>query len=149
LGKDAPGLSASTVVRLKEVWQQEFAAWNKRSLADKRYAYFWVNGVHVAGQRRGDTTRRERKRRRRRSAVEPKIGRHKSDHRMNRCYLTELEGDAINAMPAAPGSNLLKLLRRRAAALNRWLRITVDTASIILEMAPCFAVPASVILFRA
>jgi len=46
LGKDAPGLSASTVVRLKEVWQQEFAAWSKRSLAGKRYAYFWVDGVH-------------------------------------------------------------------------------------------------------
>lgn len=46
LGKDAPGLSASTVVRLKEVWQHEYAVWNKRSLADKRYVYFWVDGVH-------------------------------------------------------------------------------------------------------
>ena len=46
LGQDAPGLSASTVVRLKEVWQHEYAAWNKRSLAGKRYAYFWVDGVH-------------------------------------------------------------------------------------------------------
>jgi transposase-like protein len=46
LGPDAPGLSASTVVRLKEVWQHEYAAWNKRSLVDKRYVYFWVDGVH-------------------------------------------------------------------------------------------------------
>jgi putative transposase len=46
LGKDAPGLSASTVVRLKEVWQQEFAAWSKRTLAGRRYVYFWVDGVH-------------------------------------------------------------------------------------------------------
>ncbi len=46
LGKDAPGLSASTVVRLKEVWQQEFAAWSKRSLTDKRYVYLWVDGIH-------------------------------------------------------------------------------------------------------
>jgi transposase-like protein len=46
LGKDAPGLSASTVVRLKEVWQHEYAVWNKRSLVDKRYVYFWVDGVH-------------------------------------------------------------------------------------------------------
>ncbi len=46
LGKDAPGLSASTVVRLKEVWQTEFATWNKRSLTGKRYVYFWVDGVH-------------------------------------------------------------------------------------------------------
>lgn len=46
LGKEAPGLSASTVVRLKEVWQTEFAAWNKRSLTGQRYVYFWVDGVH-------------------------------------------------------------------------------------------------------
>ena len=46
LGPDAPGLSASTVVRLKEVWQHEYAAWNQRSLVDKRYVYFWVDGVH-------------------------------------------------------------------------------------------------------
>ena len=46
LGPEAPGLSASTVVRLKEVWQRDYAAWSKRSLADKRYAYFWVDGIH-------------------------------------------------------------------------------------------------------
>jgi transposase-like protein len=38
-------LSASTVVRLNEVRQPEFAAWNKGSLTDQRYAYFWVDGV--------------------------------------------------------------------------------------------------------
>ncbi len=43
LGPTAPGLSASTVVRLKECWQQEYATWSKRSLADKRYVYFWVD----------------------------------------------------------------------------------------------------------
>jgi len=32
LGADAPGLSASTVVRLKDVWQREDEAWSKRSL---------------------------------------------------------------------------------------------------------------------
>ncbi len=46
LGPDAPGLSASTVVRLKQVWQQDHEAWSKRSLADKRYAYWWVDGIH-------------------------------------------------------------------------------------------------------
>ena len=46
LGPEAPGLSASTVVRLKEVWQQDYEAWRKRSLADKRYVYFWVDGIH-------------------------------------------------------------------------------------------------------
>ncbi len=35
LGTDAPGLSASTVVRLKEFWQKDYESWSKRSLADK------------------------------------------------------------------------------------------------------------------
>jgi transposase-like protein len=46
LGPDAPGLSASTVVRLKEVWQRDYEAWRKRSLADKRYVCFWVDGIY-------------------------------------------------------------------------------------------------------
>ncbi len=46
LGPEAPGLSASTVVRLKEVWKQDYLAWSRRALADKRYVYFWVDGIH-------------------------------------------------------------------------------------------------------
>jgi len=78
--------------------------------------------VHVAGHGRKNETRIERKRRRRRSAVEPKIGQLKSDHRMDRCFLAGLKGDANNAILAAAGSNLRKLLRRLAAALILWLK---------------------------
>src|SRR3954451_15418145 len=46
LGPDAPGLSATTITRLKASWEGEFAAWNKRSLAGKRYVYVWADGVH-------------------------------------------------------------------------------------------------------
>jgi putative transposase len=46
LGPDAPGLSATTVTRLKAVWQQEYDAWSKRSLAAKHYVYVWADGVH-------------------------------------------------------------------------------------------------------
>ena len=46
LGPEARGLSASTVVRLKACWEQEYATWSKRSLADKRYVYIWVDGIH-------------------------------------------------------------------------------------------------------
>ena len=46
LGPDAPGLSATTITRLKASWEDEFAAWNKRSLAGKRYVYVWADGVH-------------------------------------------------------------------------------------------------------
>ncbi len=66
--------------------------------------------VHVAGSSKRKLTRSERNRRRRRSAVEPKIGHAKSDHRMNRCFLRGLAGDAINAILAAAGANLRKLL---------------------------------------
>jgi putative transposase len=47
LGKDAGGLSASTVGRLKEAWSEEHVRWSKRDLSAKRYVYFWVDGIHV------------------------------------------------------------------------------------------------------
>jgi putative transposase len=47
LGKDAGGLSASTIGRLKEAWSEEHARWSKRDLSAKRYVYFWVDGIHV------------------------------------------------------------------------------------------------------
>jgi putative transposase len=46
VGKDAPGLSAPTISRLKTVWQQEFQQWQKRNLSEKRYVYFWVDGIY-------------------------------------------------------------------------------------------------------
>ena len=47
LGKDAGGLSATTIGRLKEDWLEEHARWSKRDLSAKRYVYFWVDGIHV------------------------------------------------------------------------------------------------------
>lgn len=46
LGPQAKGLSATTVTRLKAVWQEEYDAWSKRSLAGKHYVYVWADGVH-------------------------------------------------------------------------------------------------------
>ena len=46
LGQDAPGLSASTITRLKAGWEQEYKDWSKRSLRSKRYVYFWADGVY-------------------------------------------------------------------------------------------------------
>ena len=46
LGPDAPGLSAATVSRLKEVWKGDLEAWQRRDLSGKRYVYFWVDGVY-------------------------------------------------------------------------------------------------------
>jgi transposase-like protein len=47
VGKDAPGLSASTIARLKEVWSAEHARWQKRDLSAKRYVYCWADGIHL------------------------------------------------------------------------------------------------------
>jgi transposase-like protein len=47
LGKDAGGLSASTIARLKEAWSEEHARWSERDLSAKRYVYFWIDGIHV------------------------------------------------------------------------------------------------------
>jgi putative transposase len=54
LGKDADGLSASTISRLKEVWAEEHAHWSKRDLSAKRYVYFWVDGIHVQARLEND-----------------------------------------------------------------------------------------------
>jgi transposase-like protein len=54
LGKDAPGLSASTISRLKEGWQDDLDVWQKRSLAGKEYVYFWVDGVHFGARMEND-----------------------------------------------------------------------------------------------
>ena len=45
LGPDAPGLSATTVVRLKDVWRREYEAWSKRDLSGQRFVYKW--GIHL------------------------------------------------------------------------------------------------------
>ena len=47
VGKDAPGLSASTIARLKEVWLDEHEHWRKRDLSAKRYVYVWADGIYL------------------------------------------------------------------------------------------------------
>ena len=46
LGENAKGLSANTIVRLKKQWEEEYRAWIKRDLSDKRYVYFWADGIY-------------------------------------------------------------------------------------------------------
>jgi putative transposase len=46
LGKDAPGLSANTISRLKEIWKSEYEQWSKRSLSGKQYVYIWADGIY-------------------------------------------------------------------------------------------------------
>jgi putative transposase len=46
LGADAPGLSASSIARLKDVWQAELERWQRRDLSARRYLYLWADGVY-------------------------------------------------------------------------------------------------------
>jgi putative transposase len=46
LGPAAPGLSAATICRLKEIWRLEYEQWRQRSLSDKEYAYVWADGIY-------------------------------------------------------------------------------------------------------
>ena len=46
LGPQAKGLSATTVTRLKSIWEKEYHEWSRRSLAGKQYVYVWADGVY-------------------------------------------------------------------------------------------------------
>jgi putative transposase len=47
LGEDAAGLSASTISRLCKDWEAEHERFRTRSLRFHKYAYWFVDGVHV------------------------------------------------------------------------------------------------------
>jgi transposase-like protein len=46
LGKEAAGLSPTTITRLTASWDTEYQAWRTRRLAEADYVYVWVDGVH-------------------------------------------------------------------------------------------------------
>lgn len=46
VGKEAPGLSAPTISRLKGIWLEDLDQWQNRDLSRKRYAYIWADGIY-------------------------------------------------------------------------------------------------------
>jgi putative transposase len=46
VGEQAKGLSANTVSRLKADWIKQHQEWSQRDLSQKRYAYFWADGIY-------------------------------------------------------------------------------------------------------
>jgi len=46
LGEEPKNLSPNVIIRLKEVWRQEWEKWSQRSLEGKRYVYLWADGVY-------------------------------------------------------------------------------------------------------
>jgi len=46
LGFDGTGLSATSVTRMLESWQGQYADWGRRSLSGKHYVYVWADGIY-------------------------------------------------------------------------------------------------------
>jgi len=46
LGEGAAGLSATNIVRLKKIWEDEYREWSRRDLSGKHYVYLWADGVY-------------------------------------------------------------------------------------------------------
>jgi putative transposase len=46
LGEGTLGLSPASIVKLKKIWEAEFAEWTKRRIT-KKYVYMWADGVNV------------------------------------------------------------------------------------------------------
>ena len=47
LGKDAAGLSATTITRLTNQWEAEHKEFQGRDLSEREYVYVWCDGIHV------------------------------------------------------------------------------------------------------
>lgn len=46
LGEHVIGLSSTNITRLKESWEKDYDLWITRSLSNKRYCYFWADGIY-------------------------------------------------------------------------------------------------------
>ena len=46
LGENAVGLSANSVCRLKQQWEEDYDKWRKRDLSNKHFVYIWADGIY-------------------------------------------------------------------------------------------------------
>ena len=46
LGENAVGLSPANIVRLKQIWDEEYRESKHRDLSDKHYVYVWADGIY-------------------------------------------------------------------------------------------------------
>ena len=46
LGKDAAGLSPTSITRFTACWEDEYRAFHERDLSDRDYVYVWADGIH-------------------------------------------------------------------------------------------------------
>ena len=59
VGEQAKGLSANVVVRLKEVWSQEYDKWMQRDLSGTQYVYFWADGIYAKVRLEDDANKKQ------------------------------------------------------------------------------------------
>lgn len=88
--------------------------------------------MYLAGQRRG-ITRILRKKLKRRNAIESIIGHMKSERQLGRNYLEGRLGDAINALLAGAGQNLLMILKKRRLLLAWIIKVLLPSVTMILK----------------
>jgi len=94
---------------------KRIVGWDAGAYLDKGYKgnskQHGTTSIHMAGRRKESMKPSEWRWFKRRSAIEPVIGHMKHDNRMDRNYLKGTDGDKMNAILAARGYNLRKLLR--------------------------------------
>lgn len=47
LGFNPKNISPNVISRLKEGWYDEYIKWRRRDLSDKKYVYFWADGIYL------------------------------------------------------------------------------------------------------
>ena len=50
VGPGASGLSPGVIGRLKSAWEAEHERWRLRDLSNRRYVYFWADGIYLQGR---------------------------------------------------------------------------------------------------
>lgn len=46
LGKNVIGFSAENIVRMKQIWENDYKEWSERDFSESRYVYWWVDGIY-------------------------------------------------------------------------------------------------------
>ncbi len=102
---------AGALKQLKQIvgWEAENAYCDKGYKGNPKQ--LGNTAIHLANRRKSSMMPSEWRWFKRRSAIEPVIGHMKQDNRMDRNYLKGSDGDKVNAILAACGFNLRKLLR--------------------------------------
>ena len=105
------------------------------------YGFDTIGESKNAEQYLAGTRTNRRNKLKRRSVIEPTIGHVKSDNRMDRNFSKSHEGDRLNAILAAAGYNMRKLI---AAFLYALIKFICFLQNQLCEMVECLCRPSIV-----